>query len=85
MNEYFGSQSKINQGLAELLQGTHEAVKELTEMVKNLNTRLSALEIAVKHVEENYTTVKSLKPIFNMLYGLQEQIDTLEEKGNDES
>ena len=58
LDNYFESQDKINQGLAELLQGTHESVKELTEMVKNLNTRLSALEIAVKHIEEQHKETK---------------------------
>jgi len=58
VDNYFEKQYKINQSLAELLQGTHESIKELTQMIKNLNTRLSALEITVKHIEAQHKETK---------------------------
>jgi len=52
-------------------------IEELVSITKNLNTRLSALEKAVEHIETNYTTVSSVKPIIDCHDNLQEQIDIL--------
>jgi len=77
LDEYFRQQADILRDLAEIADGKNAIIEELIKITKNLNTRLSALEIAVNHIEENFTTVKSLKPIFDLTYNLQDQIDVL--------
>ena len=52
-------------------------IEELVSITKNLNTRLSALEKAVEHIETNYTTVSSVKPIIDCHDNLQKQVDIL--------
>jgi len=53
LDEYFRQQADILRDLAELADGKNAIIEELIKITKNLNTRLSALEIAVNHIETN--------------------------------
>jgi len=63
--------------LTELVQKGHEGSKELLSFIKIIDTRLSALERAVQHIEENYTSVKASKLLIDLADNLQKQVDTL--------
>jgi len=77
LDEYFRQQADILRDLAELADGKNAIIEELIKITKNLNTRLSALEKAVAHIEENYTTVASVKPLIDCHDNLQAQVDIL--------
>ena len=63
--------------IIESIENGREIQKEFLSMIKNLDTRLSALEIVVQQIEKNYATVASVKPIIRLADNLQEQIDVI--------
>jgi len=77
LDEFFTKQQEIIKDLSILFDNKSEIIEELVLITKNLNTRLSALEKAVEHIEIDYTTLKSLKPIIACYDNLQEQVDIL--------
>ena len=77
VDEFFKMQQELISKLGELSEGKNEIIEELIKITRNLNTRLSALERAVEHIETNYTTVSSVKPIIACYDNLQEQVDIL--------
>jgi len=71
LNEYFRQQADILRDLAELADGKNAIIEELIKITKNLNTRLSALEKAVTHIE------KGNEQYIKWSDNLQDQIEIL--------
>jgi len=77
LDEFFTKQQELIKDLSILSEGKSEIIEELVLITKNLNTRLSALEKAVEHIEIDYTTLKSLKLIIDCYDNLQGQVDII--------
>ena len=77
VDEFFKMQQELVAKLGELSEGKNEIIEELIIITKNLNTRLSALERAVEHIEIDYTTLKSLKLVIDCYDNLQGQVDII--------
>ena len=58
--------------------GNSEIMKELISMIKNVDRRLSALDITVQHIEKNRVATNSEKASFlKLIDNLQKQIDVI--------
>tara|TARA_R110000803_G_scaffold40778_3_gene87795 strand:+ start:2988 stop:3350 length:363 start_codon:yes stop_codon:yes gene_type:complete len=58
--------------------GNSEIIKELLSITKNIDTRLSALDITVQYIEKNRVATDSEKASFLVLIdNLQEQVDVI--------
>ena len=77
LDEFFTKQQEIIKDLSILSDNKSEIIEELVLITKNLNTRLSALERAVGHIEIDYTTLKSLKLVIDCYDNLQGQVDII--------
>jgi len=77
IDEFMQNQLDVVKQLRVLSEEKNEIIEELIKITKNLNARLSVLEIAVNHIETNYTTVASVKPLIDYNDNLQAQVDIL--------
>jgi len=63
--------------LSELSEEKSDIIKELTSIIKIINTRLSALEITVQYLEKKMVTDTERASFLELIHNLQKQVDIL--------
>ena len=78
IDEFMKNQLDVVKQLKVLCEGNNEIIEDIISITKNINTRLSALDITVRCIEKNRVATDSEKASFlELINNLQEQVDAI--------